>query len=149
MRPAKLCYYIGLFLSLLVGIGHFFVPSVFQWTSYIPAEYENLIVGIDWTNYFFSLCLTGLSLILLFWGNKVFARNKEALVIYGFMVFVWMNRVAIAFIEPWPLEPIAWAAYTQFLVTILIFALLLTALGFTVLPKAEPTSPLSGPPTSD
>jgi len=108
---------------MLVGIWHFFVPYMFQWYSYIPNQYENLIVGIDWTNFFFSLLLTGLSLLLIVFGKKVFSGNKDIFIFYGFMVFVWLCRTAITFIEPWPLEPIAWAAYLQQIATIVIFVI--------------------------
>lgn len=43
----KTFYFIGVSLSLLVGLWHFFVPLMFQWYSYIPSEYHNLVVGID------------------------------------------------------------------------------------------------------
>lgn len=78
MKMSKVCYYIGVILSMLVGIWHFFVPRMFNWYYYIPNQYGNLIVGIDWTNYFFSLCLAGISFILLLWHKKVFDGNKEA-----------------------------------------------------------------------
>jgi len=95
-------YIIGLSLSTLVGIWHFFVPYLFQWYLYIPSEYKSLVVGIDWINFFFSLLLTGYSLLLLIMGKKVFSKNKEMLIMYGFMVFVWFCRVIITFINPWP-----------------------------------------------
>ena len=123
MKTIKSFYYVGLVLSMLVGIWHFFVPYMFQWYSYIPNQYENLIVGIDWTNFFFSLLLTGLSLLLIVFGKKVFSGNKDIFIFYGFMVFVWLCRTAITFIEPWPLEPIAWAAYLQQIATIVIFVI--------------------------
>ena len=125
MKIIKSFYYIGTLLSMLVGVWHFFVPWMFQWYSYIPKEYENLIVGIDWTNFFFSLLLTGLSLLLIVFGKKVFCGNRDIFIFYGFLVFVWLCRTAITFIEPWPLDPIAWAAYAQQIATFVILTLLL------------------------
>ena len=125
MRIIKSLYYIGTTLSMLVGIWHFFVPWMFQWYSYIPDEYETLIVGIDWTNFFFSLLLTGLSLLLIIFGKKTFDGNNDVLVFYGFLVFVWLCRVAITFIVPWPLEPIKWAAYGQQIAAFVISIVLL------------------------
>jgi hypothetical protein len=119
----EILYIIGLSLSTLVGLWHFTVPYLFQWYSYIPNEYKNLIVGIDWTNFFFSLLLAGYSLILIFMKKKTFGKNKEVLIMYGFMVFVWFCRAAITFIEPWPLEPVAWAAYGQQIAAFIIFSL--------------------------
>jgi len=40
----QILYVLGLVLSGLVGIWHFFVPAMFQWYNYIPNEYQNLIV---------------------------------------------------------------------------------------------------------
>ena len=133
MKTAKALYYTGLALSLLVGIWHFFVPAMFQWYSYIPAQYENLIVGIDWTNFCFSLLLSGLSLLLLLLGKKTFRGNTEAILFYGFLTFVWFARVAISFIEPWPLTPIAWAAWAQQIGAFCIFVCLLAPLVYLLL----------------
>jgi len=119
----KILYLIGLILSALVGIWHFFVPYLYQWYSYIPNEYRSLIVGIDWINFFFSLFLTGYSILLIIMKEKIFNKNKEMFIMYGFMVFVWFCRVAITFINPWPLEPIAWVAYGQQIATFIIFLL--------------------------
>ena len=124
MKKYKVCYCIGLTLSLLVGLWHFFVPWMFRWHAYIPSQYGNLIVGIDWTNFCFSAFLFGLSLLLLLWGGKVFALNREALTVYGFLAVIWLRRVGLAIVEPWPLEPIPWAAYGQFAASVLIALML-------------------------
>jgi len=118
-------YIIGLSLSTAVGIWHFTVPYFFQWHSYIPDEYKVLAVGIDWINFFFSLLLTGYSLLLLLLRKKIFNVNKDLLIMYGFMVFVWACRVAITFVDPWPLEPAAWPAYGQQIMSFVVFLLLL------------------------
>jgi hypothetical protein len=123
MKVARLLYYIGTTISMLVGIWHFFVPYMFQWYLYIP--YKNLAVGIDWTNFFFSLLLTGVSLLLIVFGKKIFDGNKDIFMFYGFLMLVWFCRFMMTFIEPWPLEPIKWAAYGQqiaaFMVCIFLF----------------------------
>jgi len=116
-------YSLGLILSAAVGLWHFTVPYMFQWYSYIPHEYENLIVSINYVNIFFSLLLSGYSLLLLFYKKKIFHGNKELLVMYGFMVFVWLCRTAITFIEPVPLKPAAWIVYAQQIGSFTIFLL--------------------------
>ena len=121
MKAMKISYYTGCILSMLVGVWHFFVPSMFGWYTYIPNQYENLIVGIDWTNFFFSLLLTGVSGLLVILGRKVFAKNKEVTIFYALLVFTWFCRVLITFINPWPLEPIAWSAYGQQVAAFIIF----------------------------
>ena len=119
----KALYSIGLILSAVVGIWHFSVPYLYQWYLYIPDEYKVLNVGINYINFFFSLLLTGYSLLFLLFRRKIFSGNKELLIMYGFMVFVWFCRVAITFIIPWPLEPVVWPAYAQQIASFIIFIL--------------------------
>ncbi len=125
MKKYRIIFYIGVVMSMLVGAWHFFVPYMFRWYSYIPRQYGNLIVGIDWTNLCFSLLLFGTSLLVLLWSGRVFSGNHEALILYGFLTFVWFFRVALAIIEPWPLVPIAWAARAQLAGAALVMLLLL------------------------
>ena len=113
MKAIKITYYIGAVCSALVGIWHFFVPKLYGWADYIPKEYSNLTVLIDWINLLFSLFLSGLSILLILWGKRVFFGNKEAVTLFGFMTFVWVFRVAIAIIEPYPVSALPWAAYGQ------------------------------------
>ena len=96
----KILYMIGLLLSACIGLWHFTVPYLYEWYSYIPDAPIEIIRSIDWINYFFSLLLTGLSIILLVFKNKIFNRNKEILVFYGFLVFVWLNRIFITILLP-------------------------------------------------
>lgn len=123
MKTHKIIYYIAMACSMLVGIWHFFVPWLYGWSDYIPKEYGNLVVLIDWINLLFSLFLSGLSLLLIFWGKKVFSGNKEAVTIFGFTTFVWIFRVAIAVIEPYPASVLAWAAYGQLIGCVLIMVM--------------------------
>ena len=104
-------YYISVFISALVGLWHFFVPWMFQWYSYLPMQYENLIVGIDYTNYCFSLLLFGISAMLIVFGRKALVGNREVIYFYFFLTVVWIFRACLAsFIEPWPLQPVPAAA---------------------------------------
>ncbi len=114
MQKYKIIYYITVVVSMLVGLWHFFVPWMFQWYAYLPMQYENLIVGIDYTNYCFSLLLFGLSLLLVILGRKALSMNKEVITFYLFLTVVWVFRAALAtFLEPWPLDPIPAAAIGQ------------------------------------
>lgn len=121
----KVLYYITLTLSMLVGFWHFFVPHLYNWYDYLPMQYENLIVGIDYTNLCFALLLFGSSLVLIILAKSVFALNFETLVFYTFLTVVWVFRACLAtFIEPWPLEPIPAVAIGQ-LIGSVILALLM------------------------
>ncbi|MCR5435692.1 MAG: hypothetical protein K6E97_01355 [Treponema sp.] len=113
-KRLNVLYYITVIISTLVGLWHFFVPWMFQWYDYLPTQYENLIVGIDYTNYCFSLLLFGLSLMLTFLGKNALAMNRETVYFYFFLTVVWLFRACLAsFIEPWPLQPIPAAAIGQ------------------------------------
>lgn len=119
-------YYITVVTSALVGLWHFFVPWMFQWYDYLPMQYENLVVGIDYTNYCFSLLLFGLSVMLIILGKRALDLNKEVIYFYYFLTLVWLFRACLAtFIEPWPLEPIPAAAIGQLIASDLLAALML------------------------
>lgn len=114
MQKYKFIYYITVVISMLVGLWHFFVPRMFQWYDYLPMQYKNLIVGIDYTNYCFSFLLFGLSFLLIILGKKALSMNKNIIIFYLFLTVVWVFRAFLAtFIEPWPLEPIPVAAIGQ------------------------------------
>lgn len=98
---------------------------MFQWYDYLPMEYENLIVAIDWTNYCFSIVLFGLSLLLIILGKKVLSLKSESVYFYFFLTFVWGFRAMLAlFIEPWPLQPIPTAAIGQLCASTIIFIIM-------------------------
>ena len=122
----RVLYYITVVTSTLVGLWHFFVPWMFQWYDYLPTEYRNLIVGIDYTNYCFSLLLFGLSLMLILLGRKVLSLNKDVTYFYYFLTFVWVFRACLAsFIEPWPLQPVPAAAIGQLVASDVLALLML------------------------
>lgn len=77
MKKYKILYYVTTIMSMLVGLWHFFVPTMFQWYDFLPTQYENLIVGIDYTNYCFSALLFGSSLLLILWGKRAFTEIEN------------------------------------------------------------------------
>ena len=119
-------YYITVATSALIGLWHFFVPWMFQWYDYLPMQYENLIVGIDYTNYCFSLLLFGLSVMLIILGKRALGLKKEVIYFYYFLTVVWLFRACLAtFIDPWPLEPIPAAAIGQLVASDLLTVLMI------------------------
>lgn len=113
-KGIRILYFITVVISALVGLWHFFVPWMFQWYDDLPMQYENLIVGIDYTNYCFSLLLFGLSVMLIVLGKRALAMNREVIYFYFFLTVVWVFRACLAsFVEPWPLQPIPAAAIGQ------------------------------------
>lgn len=129
----KILYYVTVTISMLVGLWHFFVPWMFQWYDYLPMQYENLIVGIDYTNYCFSLLLFGLSFILILLGRMALSLQKEVIYFYYFLTVVWVFRAVLTtFIEPWPLEPVPAAAIGQLIASDLLAVLMMmTSISFT------------------
>lgn len=118
-------YYTTLVISGLVGFWHFFVPNLYNWYDYLPMQYENLIVGIDYTNYCFSALLFGSSVVLIFLGKSALSLNYETIIFYTFLAVVWVFRACLAtFIEPWPLEPIPAAAIGQLIASVTLAALM-------------------------
>ena len=125
-KGIQILYYISVLISALVGLWHFFVPWMFQWYNYLPMQYENLIVGIDYTNYCFSLLLFGISVMLIVLGKKAFAMNHEVIYFYFFLTMVWIFRACLAsFIEPWPLQPIPAAAIGQLIASDALAAMMI------------------------
>lgn len=125
-KRIHILYYITVVISALVGLWHFFVPWMFQWYNYLPMQYKNLIVGIDYTNYCFSLLLFGLSVMLIILGKRALDLNREVIYFYYFLTVVWLFRACLAtFIEPWPLEPIPSAAIGQLVVSDLLAVLMI------------------------
>lgn len=95
MKKHMPVYYLSVIMSMLVGLWHFFVPLKFQWYEYLPMQYSNLIVGIDYTNYCFSALLFGLSLLLIVFGKKAFEPNREVLIFYTFLTVIWVFRAVL------------------------------------------------------
>lgn len=125
-KIVRVLYYFILTVSALVGLWHFFVPHMFQWYDYLPMEYENLIVAIDWINYCFSLLLFSLSVLLLLLGKKVLSSASDSVYFYHFLTLVWGFRAMLAvFIEPWPLNPIPAAAIGQLCASVAVFLIML------------------------
>jgi hypothetical protein len=111
---------IGLVGSACIGIWHFTVPYLYNWYSYIPTAPRAIIVSIDWINFFFSLLLTGTSVLLLIFRKEIAQRNRVAVTLYGFLTFVWACRVGITLIDPWGYD---WMLVIQLAVFCLMFIL--------------------------
>ena len=125
-KGRQVLYYVSVVISALVGLWHFFVPWMFQWYDYLPMQYENLIVGIDYTNYCFSLLLFGISIMLIALGKRAMAMSREAIYFYFFLTVVWIFRACLAsFIEPWPLQPIPAAAIGQLIASDALAAMMI------------------------
>lgn len=93
---------IACIISCVVGIGHFFAPYAFDWYSYIPDAPIEIYQSINYVNFCFSFLLAGLSLTLMVVQKQLFTDLKEVRLFYVFFVLVWLSRVIIQLIWPWP-----------------------------------------------
>lgn len=113
-KADRTLYIVTLVMSMAIGFWTFFVPHMFDWYEYLPTQYENLIAGIDYTNCCFSALLFGSSLLGLIWTKRAVQGNREAQELSFFLTIIWVFRAVLSdVLEPWPLEPIAWAAILQ------------------------------------
>lgn len=118
-KVRKTLYYFSLAISMLVGLWHFFVPHMFHWYDYLPMQYENLIVGIDYVNYCFSALLLGTSLVLILSGKSALSLDLETLEFHTMLTVIWVFRACLSlFIEPFPMEPTPVAAIGQLLLSV-------------------------------
>jgi len=71
---------IGSLISIGFGLWHLFVPTLWNWYSYIDSTATELILAVKAINVFFSLCLVlfGLMNALLIYGERV---SKYSLII--------------------------------------------------------------------
>lgn len=121
-KIAMVFFNIACLISCFVGIGHFFAPYFFKWYSYIPDAPIEIYQSINYINFCFSFLLTGISLLLIIVQKQLFANLKEIRIFYGFFVLVWLSRVIIQVIWPWPSSLQLWLviAFTmQFIFTLI------------------------------
>jgi len=109
-------------IGLIVGILHFFAPYVANWYSYIPEAPIEIYQSINYVNFCFSFLLSGFSLLLLLVQKKLFAGLKELNIFYVFFVLVWLSRIIIQVIWPWPSGLQTWLVVgftTEFIFTLI------------------------------
>ena len=97
----------GLIISLCFGVWHFFIPYMYKWYDYLPDAPREIIVSIDWINFFFSLLLTGISVLLIVNQKMLICRNKAVYSFYSLLILTWFSRVMITLIHPWHINYIA------------------------------------------
>lgn len=101
-KIAIIFFNIACIISCMVGILHFFAPYIFEWYSYIPGAPIEIYQSINYINFCFSFLLVGISLLLIIVQKQLFADSKELRIFYVFFVLVWLSRVTIQIIWPWP-----------------------------------------------
>jgi hypothetical protein len=113
---------IACIISCMVGILHFFAPYSFNWYSYIPNAPIEIYQSINYVNFCFSFLLTGISVLLIIVQKRLFTDLKELKLFYIFFVLVWLSRVIIQIIWPWPSSLQLWLVIgftTEFIFTLI------------------------------
>lgn len=101
-KIAEVSLVIACIISLLVGLMHFFAPYAFGWYSYIPDAPKEIIQSVNYVNFCFSFLLTGISLLMVLLRKHIFEGPAELKAIYYFFVMIWLSRIVIQAIWPWP-----------------------------------------------
>lgn len=127
---------LGLSISMLFGLWHFFIPYMFNWYSYIPNAPRAIIVSIDWINFFFSLLLFGISVLLLIQQKQIINKSKNTYSFFGLLLTTWFLRIIITIIHPWNVE-YRLIDIMQITVFIFILFLLITPFLYYILNKED------------
>jgi hypothetical protein len=90
----------GSIISIGFGIGHFFVPKIWNWYAYIDKTATELIIAVRAINIFFSL-----SLVLFGMANLLFIfkqpQDKFTLtVMLSMSTILWTTRSVLQIIYP-------------------------------------------------
>jgi hypothetical protein len=101
-KVAKVFFNIACIISFAVAVWHFFVPYSSKWFSYIPNAPTEIIQSINYINFCFSFLLAGISLLLLMVQKKLFDGSRELRIFYIFFTLVWLSRIIVQLIWPWP-----------------------------------------------
>lgn len=91
---------LGSAASIGIGIWHFFVPTIWNWDSYINDSATELVVAVRALNVFFSLSLVlfGLMNLLMVFGPRT--SRYAAFVVLGPTCLLWSARVVMQLLYP-------------------------------------------------
>lgn len=120
-KLSGISFVIACIISLLVGILHFFAPYAFGWYTYIPDAPVEIYQSVNYINFCFSFLLSGVSLLLLLLRRKIFDGPAELRAFYYFFVLVWLFRIVIQVIWPWPSVLQTWLV-TAFIIEFILVA---------------------------
>jgi hypothetical protein len=132
----KILVLIGSAVSIGFGVWHFFVPTWWDWYSYIDRSAPELVLAVRAINAFFSLSLVlfGVVNVLLVWGER---SNRYSIVVFlAATCVLWMTRVVFQLVYPQgSTNPILqYGMLAAFTVVLLCYAI---SLGIMVTGKAD------------
>ena len=96
----KILVIAGSVSSIGFGVWHFFVPSMWNWYSYIDANATEIVVAIRAINVFFSLSLVlfGVVNVLFIYGEQ--SNRYSIIVMLAANSLLWLARVTLQIIYP-------------------------------------------------
>jgi len=96
----KIFVMIGSSASIGFGIWHFFVPTAWNWFSYIDTNATELVAAVRAINVFFSLSLVlfGIVNILFIYGDK--SNRYSIIVMLAATSILWLTRLLFQAIYP-------------------------------------------------
>ena len=114
----------GSVITILFGAWHFFVPALWKWYSYIPAEAAELVLAVKAINFFFSLSLLLFGVITLL--ILLLRRDDRTVltVILGAQTLLWGSRVFFQIVLPQGSEipAVRYGMLAVFILTFLLFS---------------------------
>ena len=91
---------IGSLISVGFGLWHFFIPSIWNWYSYIDPLATELIIAVRAINIFFSLLLVLLGIANIIVVFRATYDRFTYLVLISISVILWATRVILQIIYP-------------------------------------------------
>jgi hypothetical protein len=91
---------VGSSVSIGFGVWHFFVPTWWDWYSYIDRSATELVLAVRAINVFFSLSLVlfGVVNVLLVYGGR--SSRYSIVVVLAATCVLWMTRVVFQLVYP-------------------------------------------------
>ncbi|MCK9471629.1 MAG: hypothetical protein WC006_08495 [Bacilli bacterium] len=117
-KIVRVIFNIACIIGCAVAMWHFFVPYISEWFSYIPDAPIEIVNSINYINFCFSFLLFGLSILFIIVQKKLFTGFKELRYFYFFYILVWLSRIIIQIVWPWPSSLQLWlvvAFVTEFI----------------------------------
>lgn len=117
----KLSITTGSLSSIGFGVWHFFVPKLWNWSSYIDAEATELVLAVRAINLFFSLSLVLFGLANMLVAYKAPQEKFSLLVLLSASAILWASRTIMQIFYPQGSQQ-PMLQYSLLVVFILVFA---------------------------
>jgi len=96
----KILVSIGSIVTIGFGLWHFFVPSIWNWYSYIDRNATELIIAVRAINIFFSLLLVLLGITNMLFVFRKLQDRFSTIVILSISGILWTTRVILQLVYP-------------------------------------------------